>query len=155
VPRNELEALWARRSRSRLVRINTGSYLNQRMSLVAQLWGIAASVAEIQDLEASGLRQLGACVREGVPTNDALIWLRALGGLDRVLATKIGQYMALDEGPYTLPTPSSNSLDNTLLAHPERRVGPEEHDRIAVHRQRPDDPGGVAIRTRRRTVLTC
>lgn len=98
--RSQLEAQWPRVSRPRLVRINVGSYLNQRMSLVAQLWGVAASLAEVFELEASGLRQLGACVREGVPSSAALIWLRAVGGLDRVLATLLDQQLVLDEGPY-------------------------------------------------------
>lgn len=118
VPRSQLETLWTRRTRARLVRINTGSYLNQRMSLVAQLWGVAASVAEILDLEAPGLRQLGACVREGVPTNDALIWLRALGSLDRVLATKIDQYMTLDEGPYHHRIQSATAALRNMIESP-------------------------------------
>lgn len=102
-PVSVIEAL-APADDQRLTRIHTGQYLNHALSLLAQLWGVAPLVIESlagDEVDSGSLRALSACIRDGVPTTDALIWLRALGGMDRVLATRLGELALLpDEGGY-------------------------------------------------------
>lgn len=124
VPRFQLEDRWPRLTRSSLVRINTGSYLNQRMSLIAQLWGVAVPVAEVFNVDAGNVRQFAACVREGVPTTGALIWLRALGQLDRVLATMLDQQLALADAPYFRRLLGAEAALQTMLASPPSDADP-------------------------------
>src|ERR1041384_5663043 len=90
---------------NRLIRIRIGEYLNHSLSLFAQLWSIAPLSVEVLelDIDPGSLRHFAACVRDGVPDTDSLIWLRVLGGMDRVLATALSAEGILpDSGGYYL-----------------------------------------------------
>lgn len=77
----------------KVTRAHVGEFLNHQMSLLAQFWAAVPVAAEARGradvLEAT--RPYAALVRDGVPTVDALVWLRALGGLDRVLAKGVAE----------------------------------------------------------------
>ena len=75
-------------------RIAIGKFFNHRVSLFAQFWGALAVCAEGVYGEGaydgqSSLSRLQAFVREGVSSVNELIWLQALGGMDRVLSRRM------------------------------------------------------------------
>lgn len=97
----------------RRTRIRTGEYLNHSLSLLAQFWAIAPLSVDVLGIElnSADLRHFAACVRDGVPDIDALIWLRALGGMDRVLATALSAEAILpDTGGYYFRRRVANDL---------------------------------------------
>jgi hypothetical protein len=76
-------------------RIALGKFINHQLSLFAQFWGALAVCYEevfgLHDRERLGLllQQLPTFTREGVSSLAQLEWLRAIGGLDRVLAHEL------------------------------------------------------------------
>jgi hypothetical protein len=98
-PLYTLEKLLARDSvvseRSRI-----GDFLNHHMSAIAPLWAaipVAAEVLERAQLT-EATRPAPTLVRDGIPTTDALVWLRSLGGIDRVLAREVSSAIPLQLG---------------------------------------------------------
>lgn len=83
--------LTANSNRKRLLVVD---FLNHGLSLLSQFWGALAVWAEQLNLFGDGtllqqLRHLPAYVREGVTSLPELVWLREMGGLDRVLAHEL------------------------------------------------------------------
>jgi hypothetical protein len=104
LPVSAVEDGWHTAERLNAHRVKSGQFFNSSIGQAAQLWGIAPlALAEfgLEDIITDDVKGMGAFVREGVPTIDALLWLRALGGLDRVLATKLAAISTFDAGAST------------------------------------------------------
>lgn len=81
-------------------RPRVGEFLNHEMSILAQFWAaipVAAEVLGRTDI-AETTRPIPALVRDGVPNVDALVWLRNLGGVDRVLSRELSVLETLPGG---------------------------------------------------------
>lgn len=93
----QLEATWRIKPKTKANRIKIGEFLNHDLSLIAQLWGALAVCEElVLNLPTSNrservLAQMPTFVREGVGSLEELEWLRAIGGMDRVLAHEIAR----------------------------------------------------------------
>lgn len=92
----EIEMGW--KSSGTEVSTKLGEFLNHQLSIFAQFWG-ALAVCDDSINEFAGnkvtdeiFRQVQTFVREGVTDLRQLEWLRALGGLDRVLAHKLAEF---------------------------------------------------------------
>lgn len=97
---NELETAWAIKSGPIDNQIGIGKFFNSTLSLVSQFWGCLKSCERIlyPDKQYFDFENIQAFTREGVSSTTELILLNRLGGMDRVLAHRIAQYMpTLDE----------------------------------------------------------
>ncbi|RLC74480.1 MAG: hypothetical protein DRJ03_25425 [Chloroflexi bacterium] len=110
-PLSQLETVWRLEGVSeKKNRINLGRFLNHNLSLFAQFWGALAVCYEevfgIYEYGVSGtfMKNFPVFIRRGVLSLEQLEWLRAIGGLDRVLAHKLSE---------TLPL-SSNQIRNQV-----------------------------------------
>jgi superfamily II DNA/RNA helicase len=96
-PLVQLEAIWQVKPKTKANRIKIGEFLNHKLSLIAQLWGALAVCEElVLNLPTSNrservLAQMPTFVREGVGSLEELEWLRAIGGMDRVLAHELAR----------------------------------------------------------------
>lgn len=104
-PLATVERWWRGSKTAQAARLAVGGFLNHSTPLLSQLWGGVAiaidSVAgEIVAAAVDVAHQVPALVRDGVPTVDGLLWLHALGGLDRVLANRLAHVspIASDSG---------------------------------------------------------
>lgn len=89
-----VERSWRGARSVRAARIAVGGFLNHTTPLLSQLWGgVAVAIDSILGERAESAvdvaHQAPALVRDGVPTVGGLLWLHALGGLDRVLASRL------------------------------------------------------------------
>lgn len=82
------------------LRIRVGAMLNHELSFLSQLWGVIPACGEAlgAELVVEQTRPFAAMTRDGVPDADALVWLRTIGGVDRVLATQMSAHAALPSG---------------------------------------------------------
>lgn len=111
-PIAQIESSWqlstSQRAIERSNRLKIGRFLNQRLPLFSQFWGaLAVCGEEIHGTDAAQLGtvpliRLAAFVREGVSSLEQLEWLRALGGLDRVLAHALAAVLRAMSGPVPL-----------------------------------------------------
>lgn len=83
-------------------RIDVGKFLNHKISLIAQFWGILAVCDEIL-YPGTEIRRpfelFQTFVREGVNSTLTLEWLNRLGGLDRVLAHRLSNITSVENLP--------------------------------------------------------
>lgn len=99
-PIAEIETHLQRGDRNpRAERIAVGEFLNHRLPLIAQFWGALAVCEEVLNSRPPlrnpevALYRAQTFVREGVESIEALEWLRAIGGIDRVLAHTLARTM--------------------------------------------------------------
>lgn len=84
--------------------IEIGVFLNQRASQFAQFWGALSVCYQlyreqegVADLNLSEIRYAQTYIREGVQNLTQLLWLRRLGGLDRVLAHRLADVSVVQQ----------------------------------------------------------
>jgi hypothetical protein len=88
----ELEREFQLSTNERKNRIETGKFLNHKISMIAQFWGTLAVCDEVLFPDGDLRRPLEpfqTFVREGVDSLLALEWFNQLGGVDRVLAHRL------------------------------------------------------------------
>jgi superfamily II DNA/RNA helicase len=110
-------------------RMKTGEFLNHKLALVSQFWGIFAVIEEIDAstlaAESSLLKQLPVLVREGIDSIRTQDWLHAIGGVDRVLAHALSPMHAPSRG-------SSHERHTELKETLKRWVSTGEIDSISL-----------------------
>jgi hypothetical protein len=101
LPIGKIEAHWRLHSNDNMSRIAIGRFLNHRLSLLAQFWGALAVCDELVNAglgqPQDAIKRSQTYVREGVSSVIQLEWLRALGGIDRVLAHVLADAVPLND----------------------------------------------------------
>ncbi len=105
---------------NRTLRHHIMEFLNHGISLLSQFWGALAVCAEMTGKVTEGsvlsdLRRMPAFIREGAAYIPELVWLRELGGLDRVLAARLAE----------LGIPSAATVHNRTTSNPTAAVLPQ------------------------------
>jgi hypothetical protein len=79
-----------------------GEFLNHDLGTLSQFWAAIPVAAELIGSSSAleGTRPIPTMVRDGVGSIDAIVWLRAVGGVDRVLAQWLSSVSPLDAAGY-------------------------------------------------------
>lgn len=113
-------------------RLSAGDFANRYVSLWAQFWSAVPVVCDLLGVGGRAVDETmvaAAALRDGVPSVDAIVWLRAIGGLDRVLASYLANDARLPDGSYSRKRSTARDLLLQWNGFPSRM--PLEH-RVAL-----------------------